>query len=248
MSGLTTARSKRSSGHGSAPPPAGQAARACAPALALRARPLRLDLDPPREQVVGKRQHQEHEEREHAPRRQQQAPQHRVAGEEGDLGRHQDPCQALTVRETSSMSLFSNDLRRRNRRTRTRPGLRSMSLRSLTSLSSGTFPRLTSTDISRGRPFCPPATTPRSLIPPTSTPPLRAVVSTKVISAGGLCRSFASRSWRSCSCAPYPADSCEIFSKSARFSSSAASARPIAGGKLAKPINTTNRRTGPAGS
>src|SRR5882672_1441255 len=227
MSGLTTARSKRSSGQGSAPGAGMIRTRTS------RARTLRLELDPPREQVVGKRQHQEHEERENAPRRQQQAPQHRVAGEEGDLGRHQDPCQALTVRETSSMSLFSNDLRRRSRRTRTRPGLRSMSLRSLTSLSSGTFPRLTSTDISRGRPFCPPATTPRSLIPPTSTPSLRAVVSTKVISAGGVCRSLASRSWRSCSCAPYPAASRETFSKSARFSSSASSARPIAEEKLA---------------
>src|SRR5205823_7005927 len=197
-----------------------------APDAQLGAAALRLHLDAAGKDLVGKGEDEEEPEGDHRRSGQEQLAQHRPLGEERfEIQFHQDPCQALTLSETSSRSLLSNDLRSRRRRTLTTPGLRSRSESSRTSLSSGTLPRFTSTVISLGRPFCPPATTPRSLIPPTSTPAFLAAVSTKLISAGGLWRSRASSICRSCSCWPYPAERRETFSKSSRFSSSAASAR-----------------------
>src|SRR5207237_8958533 len=194
-------------------------AGAHAPEAQLGPGALRLDLDPPRQNVVREREHEKQGEGDQSGCRKQQPPQQRMAGEERvderERGGHQDPCQGRTVSETSRSSLFSYALRTRRRRTRTTPGLRSMSEISFTSLSSGTLPRFTSTDISRGRPFWPPATTPRSLIPPTSTPLFRADVSTNVISAGGLRRRRASSSCRSRSRAPSPAASLAAVSRSA---------------------------------
>ena len=77
----------------------------------VRARPPRLHLDAASEQIVGERQHQEDEEGEHARSGEDQPARDRMAveerGQERHVGWHQDPCQALTVRETSSVSLFS---------------------------------------------------------------------------------------------------------------------------------------------
>src|SRR5205823_9692905 len=106
----------------------------------LGACPLRLDLDPAREDVVGKGEDEEQEKGKESSGGQEQAAQHRIAREDRQLRRHQDPCQALTLRETSSRSLFSYAFRMRKRPTRTTPGLCSMPVISSTSLSSETLP------------------------------------------------------------------------------------------------------------
>jgi len=106
------------------------------------------------------------------------------------------------------MSLFSNDLRRRSRARA--PAWAALDVaEELDQLVERHLPRLTSTDHLSRRPFCPPLPH-RDALPPTSTPSLRRV-STKVISAGGLCRSFASKSLPLLFLRAVPAASREIF-------------------------------------
>src|SRR5439155_18354916 len=141
-------------------------------------RASRFGLDATRHGLVGKRDHEEKKERENREGGNEAAAKLLQAFRSRESGERQAACHALTVMVTSSVSLFSCDLRRRSLRTRTTPGLRSMACSNRVSLSSGTLPSDTSTLLSRGRPFWPPLTIPRSAMLPMSTPSCRARPST----------------------------------------------------------------------